>query len=119
MSEGHIQDYTDLLAASDALLNDSSANLLYLHLPIPHPFGIYNRQTRQLTTTGPSTYIDNLALADVYLGHLRTQLEQRGEWDSSTILIMGDHSWRTAPVWAAFPTWYQRRGAEGQRRRKV
>jgi hypothetical protein len=99
---GHVHDYADLLAASDALLNDSSANLLYLHLPIPHPLGIYNRQTRQLTT-GPSTYIDNLALADVYLGHLRTQLEQRGEWDSSAILIMGDHSWRTQR-W--FPTWY-------------
>ena len=105
VAEAHLHDYADLLAASDALLNNSSADLLYLHLPIPHPFGIYNRHTRQFTT-GPATYIDNLALADVCLAHLRAQLEQRGEWDSSTILIMGDHSWRTQPIWLWSLAWY-------------
>ena len=103
-SEVHIHDYTDLLTASDAMLNDSSADLLFLHLPVPHPYGIYNRHTHQLTT-GPSTYIDNLALADAYLDHLRSQLEQRGEWNSSIILIMGDHSWRTAPMWVHDTYW--------------
>ena len=103
-TEAHIHDYTELIAASDAMLNDGSADLLFLHLPIPHPGGIYNRQTRQLTT-GPSTYIDNLALADTYLAHIRSQLEQRGQWDSSTILIMGDHSWRTAPLWSLEDSW--------------
>jgi hypothetical protein len=104
-AQTHIQDYTDLVTASDAMLNDSSIDLLFLHMPIPHPYGIYNRHTRQLTT-GPSTYIDNLALADAYIAHLRAQLEQRGQWDSSTILIMGDHSWRTAPLWALTTPWY-------------
>ena len=103
-AEAHIHDYTELLTASDAMLNDSSANLLFLHMPIPHPVGIYNRNTRRLTT-GPSTYIDNLALADAYLAHIRSQLEQRHEWDSSTILIMGDHSWRTAPIWSLTDYW--------------
>ena len=97
-AQQHIQDYRDLFTASRTMLNDSSADFLFLHMPIPHPFGIYNRHTGQFTT-GPSTYIDNLALADAYLADLRSQLEQRGEWDSSTILIMGDHSWRTAPIW--------------------
>jgi Sulfatase len=104
-TQAHIQDYTDLLTASDAMLNDSSVDLLFLHMPIPHPHGIYNRHTHQLTTTGSSTYIDNLALADAYVAHLRAQLEQRGQWDSSTILIMGDHSWRTAPIWALTTPW--------------
>ena len=103
-SEVHIHDYTDLLTASDAMLNDSSADLLFLHMPVPHPFGIYDRRAHRLTT-GPSTYIDNLALADVYLAHFRSQLEQRGEWDSSTIIIMGDHSWRTTPIWFWDATW--------------
>jgi Sulfatase len=103
-AQTHISDYTDLVTASDAMLNDSSADLLFLHMPIPHPHGIYNRQTHQLTT-GPSTYIDNLALADAYVAHLRSQLEQRGQWDSSTVLIMGDHSWRTAPMWVRNPVW--------------
>jgi hypothetical protein len=94
----HIQDYTALFAAADTMLNDRSTDFLFLHMPVPHPVGIYNRHTGQLTT-GPSSYIDNLALADAYLAHLRSLLEQRGEWDSSTILIMGDHSWRTTPLW--------------------
>ena len=103
-AQAHIQDYRDLSVAADTMLDDSSADLLFLHMPIPHPLGIYNRHTGQLTT-GPSTYIDNLALADVYVAHLRSQLEKRGEWDSTTVLIMGDHSWRTATLWAAGPAW--------------
>jgi hypothetical protein len=102
--EQHILDYNELLATADTMLDDSSANFLFLHMPIPHPTGIYDRQTGRLTT-GPSTYIDNLALADVYLAHLRSQLEQHGEWDSSTVLIMGDHSWRTAPIWSLDTDW--------------
>jgi hypothetical protein len=103
-AETHIHDYSELLTASDSMLNDSSAEHLFLHMPIPHPVGIYNRHTHQLTT-GPSTYIDNLALADTYLAHIRSQLEQRGQWDSSTILVMGDHSWRTAPIWSSGTAW--------------
>jgi len=103
-AQSHIDDYSDIFTASDALLDDSSVDFLFLHMPVPHPYGIYNRRTHQLTT-GPSTYIDNLALADTYLAHLRSQLEQRGQWDSSTILIMGDHSWRTSPLWSWTSAW--------------
>ena len=100
----HIDDYRELFTESDTLLDDPSLDFLYLHMPIPHPGGIYNRRTGQLTT-GPSTYIDNLALADTYLAHFRSKLEQSGEWDSTTILIMGDHSWRTTSVWSSDPSW--------------
>jgi hypothetical protein len=103
-AQSHIDDYNEIFTASDARLNDSSIDFLFLHLPIPHPYGIYNRRTHQLST-GPSTYIDNLALADTYVAHLRSQLEEHGQWDSSTILIMGDHSWRTAPMWAWTSAW--------------
>jgi Sulfatase len=105
-AQEHIDDYHDLATAADTFLNDSSADFLYIHMPIPHPFGIYNRHTRQLTT-GPSTYLDNLALADVYLAHVRAELERRGEWDSSTVILMGDHSWRTTLIWRAEPSWTQ------------
>ena len=98
------QDYRALFTAADTMIDDSSADFLFLHMPIPHPVGIYDRRISQLTT-GPSTYIDNLALADAYLDHLRSKLEQRGEWDSTTVLIMGDHSWRTAPFWVYDTDW--------------
>jgi hypothetical protein len=32
-------------------------------------------------------------------------LKQRNEWDSSMILIMGDHSWRTRLLWAGSRIW--------------
>jgi Sulfatase len=91
--ELHIADYQNLSDAADKILRDPSLDFVFLHLPVPHPGGIYNRKTGQLTT-GPSTYIDNLALADKYLAHLRSTLEQSGQWDSSTVVIMGDHGWR-------------------------
>jgi hypothetical protein len=89
----HIQDYQLLNDASNKLLSDPSAGFVLLHLPIPHPRGIYNRRTGKFSTSTTS-YIDNLALADKCLAGMRAALEQNGQWDSSTVLIMGDHSWR-------------------------
>ena len=100
----HIKDYREVRSAGDAMLADGSANFLFLHIPVPHPWGIYNRQNEVLTSDGGS-YIDNLALADRYLAHVRDLLQRRGEWDSSTVVIMGDHSWRTSFIWSKSGDW--------------
>jgi hypothetical protein len=100
----HKQDYDEIFAAADHLLGDRSANFILLHLPIPHPEAIYNRRTSTFTASN-SSYIDSLALADRYLAHVRTILQQRGEWDSSAIVIMGDHSWRTKLMWSTGSAW--------------
>ena len=86
------------------MLDRSSVTFLFLHMPVPHPWGIYSR--RQGTfTTGRSSYIDNLALADRYLAHVHDLLERRGQWDSSTVVVMGDHSWRTTSLWEGTSEW--------------
>jgi hypothetical protein len=103
-AENHIADYLDLSSAGDRFLEDPSVGFLLLHIPVPHPGGIYDRRTMTFTTQHAS-YIDNLALADRYLGHVRELLERRGEWDSSAIVVMGDHSWRTTLVWRGSPAW--------------
>jgi hypothetical protein len=100
----HTADYRNLLAAGDAQLNDPSIDFLFLHMPIPHPFGFYDRKTKTFTTHHTS-YIDNLALADAYLAHVRQILEQQNQWDSTTLVIMGDHSWRTTLIWEDSMTW--------------
>jgi hypothetical protein len=100
----HVADFVDLRAAADSMLNDSAADFLFLHMPIPHPLGIYDRH-RGVLTTRSTSYIDNLALTDKYLAHVRTLLEQRGEWNSSIIVIMGDHSWRTSFIWSKMEGW--------------
>lgn len=100
----HIADYLALRSAGDAMLSDPGADFLFLHMPIPHPLGIYNRHKKTLTM-GSASYIDNLALADDYLAHVREQLVQQHEWNASTIVIMGDHSWRTSMIWSKVRGW--------------
>ena len=103
-AEVHIADYRDIVSAGDRFLQDSSIDFLLLHAPVPHPGGIYDRRTRTFTTHR-SSYVDNLALADAYLAHVRQILQQRGEWDSSAIVVMGDHSWRTQLLWRSSALW--------------
>ena len=93
----HIEDYKSISNAADAVLRDPTAGFVLLHFPVPHLGGIYDRATNKFTT-GPSTYLDNLALADKCLSHLREVLEESGQWDSSVVLVMGDHSWRMGPM---------------------
>ncbi len=100
----HSSDYRDLLAAGDRLLDDPSLDFVFLHLPIPHPFGFYDRRTGTVSPVHTS-YLDNLALADHYLAHVRQLLESRHEWDASTIVVMGDHSWRTSFIWVGAGSW--------------
>jgi hypothetical protein len=100
----HIDDYKQIYAAADATLADTTLNFVLLHLPIPHPNGIYDRQ-RHALTTGKSNYLDNLSLVDTYLAHVRETLIQQHRWDNATILIMGDHSWRTKLLWVTDPRW--------------
>lgn len=104
LKSGQILDFQHLVAAGDSLLADPSADFVLLHMPFPHPPGFYNRLTG-VVTAGDRSYIDNLALADRYLAHIRKLLEERGEWDSSTVLVMGDHSWRTDLIWKHAGYW--------------
>jgi hypothetical protein len=100
----HILDYVALTDAADGMLDDESAGFVFLHIPIPHPGGIYDR-TADKFALRHSSYLDNLALTDKLLGHIRSELERRGEWDASTIVVMGDHSWRTKMFWEDLPDW--------------
>jgi hypothetical protein len=92
------EDYQDLQSRADQLLRDPSYNFVLLHLPVPHPPGFYNRHTHQFTTE-ESSYIDNLALADSWLASIVQTLKQTNQWDSSTVVLMGDHGWRTQQIW--------------------
>jgi hypothetical protein len=100
----HSSDYRHLVSAGDAYLADPSINFLFLHMPIPHPYGFYDRRKKAFSTKHTS-YIDNLALADRYLAHMRQLLERNNQWDTAAIIVMGDHSWRTSFIWKDSMTW--------------
>lgn len=102
-AQQHLFDYVALADAADRILKDRSIGFALIHMPIPHPNGIYDRRTDRFSTH--SDYLDNVALADKFLRHVRLELEQSGQWDDSTIVVMADHSWRTKMMWEETPAW--------------
>jgi hypothetical protein len=101
----HIAEYRKLESASLSLLAEPHPGFVMLHIAAPHPEGIYNRHTGVLSDAAPLSYVDNLALADRFLGEVEETLAKKQEWDQATIVIMGDHSWRTQQIWRASDIW--------------
>ncbi|MES2393576.1 MAG: sulfatase-like hydrolase/transferase, partial [Acidobacteriota bacterium] len=100
----HIDDYVELKRMAEDVLRNPKADFLLLHLPVPHPTGIYDRRTGEMTM-GTSSYVDNLALTDKCLGELMEEMKETGQWENSTVLVMGDHGWRTTLVWKSVAGW--------------
>ncbi len=100
----HAETDQELLQESDRALEEPNLDFLFIHLPIPHPPGIYNREARQFDASGNRSYIDNLALADTTLGQLMAILQRSPRWNKTDVIVCGDHSWRTWH-WSPKPTW--------------
>jgi hypothetical protein len=79
-------------------------DFVFLHLPVPHPPGFYNRRTGQFETINRASYLDNLALADKTLGELLATLHASPRWANTSIVLCGDHSWRTH-MWRGTRHW--------------
>jgi hypothetical protein len=89
----HRDDYTSLMVQSTDLLNDARIRFAFVHLPVPHPPGIYDRHLHVLADQG--TYLSNLVLADQSLGALREVIQSTPAAASTTLIVSSDHSWRT------------------------
>ena len=87
------------------VVRDPRYGLIYVHWPIPHPVGIYNRHTHDFNHLDDTlSYLDNLELVDVTFGELRRAMESAGLWDSTTLLITADHGFRP-DVWEQRLKW--------------
>ena len=75
---------------------DDRFGLVFLHLPVPEPPGIYDRATERLTAWDFSRegYADNLALADRILGELRRGLDRMRLGDVTWVVVSSTRSWR-------------------------
>jgi hypothetical protein len=98
----HAVDLAEIVPAATALIRDQSIRFVYIHLPIPHPPGIYDRETRTPRETG--SYIDNLALSDRVLDELMNSLNTTTLASRTTVIICSDHSWRLS-VWRPTALW--------------
>ncbi len=98
------QQYFQIRDLAYATAVDPSVGLFFVHFPLPHPFGIYNRRRQDFTLNDSLTYADNLALVDRTVGELRRALEQAGLWKSTAVLITSDHGLRP-DLWRGRQGW--------------
>jgi len=101
-AEIHSADYVELMQWSHQLIDDESIGFIFLHLPLPHPGGFYDRKTGKLGVNG--SYLDNLALTDKTLAQLMEWIGQTRLASKTTVVICSDHSWRVG-LWRASPMW--------------
>jgi uncharacterized membrane protein YhaH (DUF805 family) len=108
-----IDDYRRLMPAVLRDVADPSLDTVFLHLPVPHPVGIYDRATGQLTVDRHNGYLDNLVLTDRTFGDIRKAMEQAGVWDSTTVIVSADHWWRS-DFWRTHSGWTHRDDAAAE-----
>lgn len=101
-AEGHIASVRDVSLHALEALTTSNADVIYLHIPAPHPIGFWNRHTATFAPGG--SYLDGLDYADRLLGQMLAILESQPRWAATTLVVHGDHSWRTA-LWRPLPGW--------------
>ena len=100
----YIARYRRVFGASLRAATDAKLDLVFVHYPIPHPPGIYDRVKNDFSLQSGTGYIDNLKLVDRTIGELRQELEVSGLWESTTLIVSADHWWRTE-MWRAGPFW--------------
>jgi len=100
--EKHAADLAAIVPQAEALIRDQRIGFVFIHLPVPHPPGIYDRRPGHRRATG--TYIDNLALADRTLGELMETLRATALAPRTTVIVCSDHSWRVN-MWEQTPQW--------------
>lgn len=98
--------FIELLTDAKNVAADSRFALTLIHLPVPHPPGLYKRDSGAYDAEGESSYLDNLALADRALGEIRQAMEAAGLWQEATVLVTSDHWWRTH-IWRDGFSWTQ------------
>jgi hypothetical protein len=101
-ADGHIAAVKDLRRHELAAVADSQADILYLHIPAPHPPAFWDRRTGNYA--GGGSYLDSLDYSDRLLGQILNALEAQPRWASTTLIVHGDHSWRTG-MWRPLPGW--------------
>ena len=94
----HLANYQENMRHARLLIDDGRIRFLYIHLPIPHPPGIYDRRTNRLRTGG--SYLDNLMLADQAAATLLSEIDATPAAGRTTLVVSSDHSFRIA-LWKA------------------
>jgi hypothetical protein len=101
-AEGHIVSVENVRDHALDTIANSHADIIFLHLPTPHPPSFWDRKTGKFAVGG--SYLDSLDFSDRLLGQILNDLETQPRWGATTLIVQGDHSWRTA-MWRPLPGW--------------
>jgi Sulfatase len=101
-NESHKDDYQRVLKQAESLIQDESIRFAFIHLPVPHPPGIFPDPTSY--AEGRDDYLGNLILADQTLAELRTVISRTSAASDTILIVSSDHSWRV-PMWRTIPGW--------------
>jgi Sulfatase len=104
MRAAHLAAFLEFRNKALDLLADPELTFVCLHVPVPHAPGIFNRETDSFSLAESANYLDNLELADRFLGEVRRALTEAGDWDDATVLVTSDHPYRPA-LWSREPFW--------------
>jgi hypothetical protein len=86
---------SNLIARSLDAMQEQDLDFIFIHLELPHP------------SPERRSYIDNLVMTDKVLGRVLDSLQASPRWPNTTIVVNGDHSWRTA-YWRKMGIWTER-----------
>ena len=76
-------------------------DFIFIHLPLPHSPWIYkdgkitSENINQLDQS-EKNYSNNMMFTDIFFGEIIKELKEKKIYDSSTIIISSDHSWRNS-----------------------
>lgn len=98
----HESDYQRLLQQAKSFIQDTDIRFAFIHLPVPHPPGIYPDPL----AGGAEDYLGNLILADHALAELRTEIAKTAAASDTILIVSSDHSWRMG-LWRGLPDWTQ------------
>jgi len=101
-SLSHVATVKDMSQHALAALANSQADIIYLHMPVPHPPAFWDRRSHNYGVGG--SYLDSLDYSDRFLGQILDVLEAEPRWQQTTLILQGDHSWRTK-IWRTTPGW--------------
>ncbi len=101
-NQSHKDDYQSVLREATSLIEDENIRFAFIHLPVPHPPGIFPDPDR--SAKGREDYLGNLILADQALSELRSAISKTSAASDTILIASSDHSWRV-PMWRGFPGW--------------
>jgi hypothetical protein len=101
-NQSHRVDYRNVLREAKSLISDENIRFAFIHLPVPHPPGIFADPTQRIGET--EDYLGNLILADQALAQLRAAIAKTSAASDTIFIVSSDHSWRVS-TWRGAPGW--------------